>query len=240
MFYFSHLVNVWWKLLFLSPKRSPPPGNDIIIAYMIVRFYSSVLGILKWPWVSGFLDIIWMYTRTTDNTLQEAVENAYHISRSYMYKIDKTCHKVELEFIVKKCYIFTCIIINEFLSRIGALMTACVTCWALFILAVCAFCGMHVIYEPSKWPSSPRQESLCSSEFRAPDGYIGSNGFESHHGLRLFPCLMLVTCWKFCLFQDINIFSDADRNSGWIYVLIWKGQSAEVCMLNCCLCITWK
>ena len=48
-------------------------------------------------------------------------------------------------------------------------------------LLILAVCRTRVIYEHSKWPSSPRV--LVVQLVRAPDRYLGDHGFESCRGL---------------------------------------------------------
>ena len=83
------------------------------------------------------------------------------------------------------------------------------------------------------------QESLCSSVFGAPDGYMGSHWFESHLGLRLFePCLTFVTCWKFHISQDIkSVFQKPIETLGEFMSLFEKAsQQRFVCLIAALAC----
>lgn len=65
----------------------------------------------------------------------------------------------------------------------------------------------------------------------------GISGVMGLNPIMHSDCFLALHLWHT---ENFTFLSDANRNSGWIYVLIWKGQSAEVCMFNCCPCITWE
>ena len=87
----------------------------------------------------------------------------------------------------------------------------------------------HVIHEPCMWSSSP--QVLRSSVVRESDRCTQGHRFNSCQGLRVFLCLLLVTCWT-------HHFSFLHRASNSPYFFIYHMVTVHDCE-NWSLCILY-